>query len=161
MHHFRIYFLFWIIIDSSVLWSIYLKFMFGGEFKSITEDLPNLPSEFNKKHVISISFPATSSFDSYFSFLGSFNWSFDFTSPSISYMYLSSTFLWNLAVNTHSLALINILTISVLVIFSSDSNIFPLFISYSRISLLIVSSFFGSLVATTKTFSLSMIFVTL
>jgi hypothetical protein len=50
------------------------------------------------------------------------------------------------------------LTISVLVTFSSDSYIFPLFISYSRISLLIVNSFFGSFVATTVTFSLSTIF---
>ena len=152
------YFLFWTMRDSRVLWSIYLKFIFGGEFRSITDDLPSLPSEFNKKHVISISFPLINSFASFFNYLGSFNWSLDFTSPKISYMYFSSTFLWNLAVKTHSFALMRRLTISVLVTFSSDSYIFPLFISYSRISLLIVNSFFGSFVATTVTFSLSTIF---
>ena len=155
------YFLFLITRDSIVLWSIYLKFIFGGECKSITEDLPNFPSEFNKKQVISISLPLINSFTNYFNYFGSFNYSFDFTSPKISCMYLSSTFLWNLAVNTHSFALIRRSTISVLVIFSSVSYIFPLFISYSRISLLIVNSFLGSFVAATITFSLSTIFITL
>ena len=71
-------------------------------------------------------------------------------------MCFSSTFVWNVQVNTDSFVLRKISTSYVLVTFLVSLNIDALCISFSKISLEIVNSFFLSKDETTCTFNLSL-----
>ena len=130
-----------------VLWSTCLNGIWA--LRSIIPDLPNFYSDLIRWPTISISFPDKISFASLLECKS-------FEDFSTSFMCFSSTFVWNLHLNTDSFLFRKISTSYVLDTFLVSLNIDALCISFSKISLEIVSSFFLSKDETTLTFSLSL-----
>lgn len=130
-----------------VLWSTCLNGIWA--LRSITLDLPNFYSDLVRWPTVSISFPYNTSFANLLALKS-------FAEIKTSFMCFSSTFVWNLHVKTDSFALRKISTSYVLVTFFVSLNIEALCISFSKISLEIVNSFFLSKDETTLTFNLSL-----
>ena len=123
--------------DSIVLWSICLNPIPYGAYKSITPDRPKKFVELVRQQVSSQTFPINRSFAIDFLTFYSLRLAF-LALASTALIYASSTFLWNLTVITACLAFVKIRTSSVREMCSSLPKMFPLFISYSRMSRLIL-----------------------